>query len=90
MTGDVISIEKGRHPVIEQTIRDGLFVSNDTWIDRRSQHADHHRTEHVRKIHLYAADGPDRPHGPGRLLRSRFKGADRRLRQDIHQDRRIR
>ena len=32
--GDVISIERGRHPVIEQTIRDGLFVSNDTWIDR--------------------------------------------------------
>ena len=33
--GDVIMIERGRHPVIEQTIRDGLFVSNDTWIDRQ-------------------------------------------------------
>ena len=32
--GDVIQIERGRHPVIEQTIRDGLFVSNDTYIDR--------------------------------------------------------
>ena len=32
--GDVISIQRGRHPVIEQTIRDGLFVENDTWIDR--------------------------------------------------------
>ena len=32
--GDVIRIERGRHPVIEQTIRDGLFVSNDTYIDR--------------------------------------------------------
>ncbi|MDO5491509.1 MAG: DNA mismatch repair protein MutS, partial [Bacillota bacterium] len=32
--GDEILIERGRHPVIEQTIRDGLFVSNDTWIDR--------------------------------------------------------
>ncbi|MDO4860543.1 MAG: DNA mismatch repair protein MutS, partial [Bacillota bacterium] len=31
---DIISIEKGRHPVIEQTIRDGLFVNNDTYIDR--------------------------------------------------------
>jgi len=31
---DVISIVKGRHPVIEQTIKDGLFVSNDTWLDR--------------------------------------------------------
>ena len=32
--GDVIQIERGRHPVIEQTIRDGLFVNNDTYIDR--------------------------------------------------------
>lgn len=32
--GDVISIEKGRHPVIEQTIRDGIFVSNDTYMNR--------------------------------------------------------
>ena len=28
-----IEIVKGRHPVIEQTIPDGLFVSNDTWLD---------------------------------------------------------
>ena len=33
--GDVIRIEKGRHPVIEQTIQDGIFVSNDTYIDKR-------------------------------------------------------
>ena len=32
--GDAIIIEKGRHPVIEQTIRDGIFISNDTYIDR--------------------------------------------------------
>lgn len=31
---DEIKIEKGRHPVIEQTIRDGIFVSNDTYLDR--------------------------------------------------------
>lgn len=31
---DIIEIEKGRHPVIEQTIRDGIFVSNDTYLDR--------------------------------------------------------
>ncbi len=29
-----ISIEKGRHPVIEQTTAQGTFVSNDTFIDR--------------------------------------------------------
>lgn len=32
--GDKICIEKGRHPVIEETIRDGIFVSNDTYLDR--------------------------------------------------------
>lgn len=32
--GDVISICRGRHPVIEQTIRDGIFVSNDTYVNR--------------------------------------------------------
>ncbi len=31
--GDEIRIEKGRHPVIEQSIRDGVFVPNDTYID---------------------------------------------------------
>lgn len=30
----VIKLEKGRHPVIEQTIKDGIFVSNDTYMDR--------------------------------------------------------
>ncbi len=35
--GDVIQIEKGRHPVIEQTIRDGIFVSNDTYLDKKDQ-----------------------------------------------------
>ena len=34
---DIISIEKGRHPVIEQTVRDGVFVSNDTYVDRKDR-----------------------------------------------------
>ncbi len=34
--GDAIIIEKGRHPVIEQTIKNGIFVSNDAYIDRSS------------------------------------------------------
>lgn len=33
--GDEIKIEKGRHPVIEQSIKDGVFVPNDTYIDCR-------------------------------------------------------
>lgn len=32
-TGDKLVIEKGRHPVIEQTIKNGVFVSNDTYVD---------------------------------------------------------
>lgn len=35
LNGDEIVIERGRHPVIEQTIKDGIFVSNDAYIDRR-------------------------------------------------------
>ena len=33
-SGDEIEIHKGRHPVIEQTIADGIFVSNDTYLNR--------------------------------------------------------
>ncbi len=32
--GDEIIIKKGRHPVIEQTMQDGVFVSNDVYLDR--------------------------------------------------------
>ncbi len=32
--GDEIEIVKGRHPVIENTIADGVFVSNDVYINR--------------------------------------------------------
>ena len=32
---DVISIKKGRHPVIEQFISDGVFVSNDLYMDKK-------------------------------------------------------
>lgn len=34
-SGDAILIEKGRHPVIEGSIRNGIFVSNDTYVDRK-------------------------------------------------------
>lgn len=32
--GDEIIIEKGRHPVVEQMIKDGIFVANDLYINR--------------------------------------------------------
>ncbi|MBE6031830.1 MAG: DNA mismatch repair protein MutS [Clostridiales bacterium] len=33
--GDVLVIEKGRHPVIECNIKDGAFVPNDVYLDRK-------------------------------------------------------
>jgi len=33
-TADEITITKGRHPVIENTVRDGVFVSNDVYLNR--------------------------------------------------------
>lgn len=35
--GDEIRILEGRHPVIEQKVDDGIFVANDTLIDRSEQ-----------------------------------------------------
>ncbi len=35
--GDEIEIRQGRHPVIEQTIRDGVFVKNDVYMDKKDQ-----------------------------------------------------
>ncbi len=35
--GDEIRIEKGRHPVIEETMSNGSFVSNDTMIDQKER-----------------------------------------------------
>lgn len=34
---DAVIIENGRHPVIEQTAKDGVFVPNDTYIDKDKQ-----------------------------------------------------
>lgn len=34
---DVIMIEKGRHPVIESIIRNGIYVSNDAYLDRQDR-----------------------------------------------------
>ena len=31
--GKEIAVEKGRHPVIEQAVKDGIFVSNDLYMD---------------------------------------------------------
>ena len=31
--GDIIDIKNGRHPVVEQTLQQGCFVANDTYLD---------------------------------------------------------
>ncbi len=36
-SSDLLDIRNGRHPVIEQTIRDGIFVNNDTYINKTDQ-----------------------------------------------------
>lgn len=36
-SSDRIKIEKGRHPVLEQTVKDGIFVENDLYINRKEQ-----------------------------------------------------
>lgn len=33
---NIIKIEKGRHPVVENTLRNGMFVSNDTYMDNEN------------------------------------------------------
>ena len=60
----------GRHPVVEQTQKDILFVPNDTRLDRADDRvAHHHRPQHGRQEHLHAPDGPHRAHGADGLLR---------------------
>lgn len=36
-SSDRIKIEKGRHPVLEQAVKDGIFVENDLYINRKEQ-----------------------------------------------------
>ncbi len=55
-----ISIKNGRHPVVEQMMRDDLFVANDTLAGQWEEPAVRdHRPQHGRKMHLHAAGGPD-------------------------------
>ena len=35
--GDIIDIRKGRHPAVEQLLGAGMFISNDTYIDRNDR-----------------------------------------------------
>ncbi|MDR3225710.1 MAG: DNA mismatch repair protein MutS [Clostridiales Family XIII bacterium] len=35
--GEIIEIERGRHPVIERSLRDTVFVPNDVYIDRSAR-----------------------------------------------------
>ena len=68
-----ISIEDGRHPVIE-SISTERFIPNNTNVEsRRERHPDHHRPEHGRQVDVSAAGGADRPAQPDRQLRARCR-----------------
>ena len=65
-----IEIHDGRHPVVEQMLKDSLFVPNDTFMgEKRGPGGHHHRPQHGGQVHLHAPGGADRPHGPDGLLR---------------------
>ena len=65
----VIDIKNGRHPVVEKMINNDMFIANDTYLDNGKQPDFHYyRTEHGRKIHLYASDCPDRADGTDWML----------------------
>ena len=45
----VIDIREGRHPVVEQMMRDDLFIANDTYLDNNKKRVvDYYRAEHGR------------------------------------------
>ena len=65
-----IEIRDGRHPVVEQMLKDSLFVPNDTVHGRQGgPGGHHHRPQHGGQVHLHAPGGADRAHGPDGLLR---------------------
>ena len=67
----IIQIKNGRHPVVEQMMKDELFVANDTYLDNgKNRVSSHHRPQYGGKIHLYAPDGADRADGADRQLRT--------------------
>ena len=65
-------IRDGRHPVVEELLRDPPFIPNDCELDpasRPDRAAD--RPQHGRQVHLPAAGGADRADGPRRVVRAR-------------------
>jgi DNA mismatch repair protein MutS len=55
-----------------------------TWNSTPAPHADHHRAQHGRQIHLYAPDRADRAAGAHRQLRAGAQRRDRPGRSHLH------
>ena len=84
-TKGVIDIKNGRHPVVEKMINNDMFIANDTYLDNGSKRVSVITgTEHGRKIHLYAADCPDRFDGADWFFCSGRKSKDWCGRPDFH------
>ena len=87
----VIEIREGRHPVVEQVLRDTLFVPNDTFMGEKEEPGGHHhRPQHGRQIHLHAPGGAHRPHGADGQLCSGQIRPHRRGGSNLHPHRRQR
>ena len=87
---DKVDIRDGRHPVVEQFVRDSYFVPNDTLLDTGDNRVMLITAEYGGKIYLYAADGFDRSACADRLFCAGGGGAYRDCGQDFHPRRGIR
>ncbi len=87
----VIQIKNGRHPVVEQMMRDDLFVANDTFLDNGKNRLSvitgpnmAGKSTYMRQVALIVLDGP-----AGQLCACPG-GGHRNLRQDLYQGGRLR
>ena len=68
-SSSVLQITEGRHPVVEKMLVGAPFVPNDTHMDSGDDLcAIITGPQHGGQVHLHAAGGPHRPHGPDGLL----------------------
>ncbi len=84
-TKGVIDIKNGRHPVVEKMINNDMFIANDTYLDNGSKRVSVITGPNMAgKIHVYAADCPDRSDGTDRFFRSGRESKDRCGRPYFH------
>jgi len=88
LTGeDVLEIVAGRHPVVEQTLRDEPFTSNDLRLNSEERILVI-TGQHGRKKCVLTAERSDRADGADGQFRARRPGADRHCGPHLHSHRR--